>query len=124
MFFELTNDWDHSNGSSLRGYAFLRYKDIVSVFGEPIEGDEFKVSGQWIFFNKETNECFTIYDWKSTDLYDHRLPSVKQFRSSNELFKFNVGSKSGADVQSFISWVERKIRDYYLDKAVEQTILK
>lgn len=124
MFFELTNDWTHASGTSLRGYADLRYKDIVSVFGEPTEGDEFKVSGEWIFFNKETNECFTIYDWKSTDLYAEGLPSVKEFRSSNELFEFNVGGKSGSDAAPFISWVERKIRDYYLDKAVEQTILK
>lgn len=122
MFFRLTNDWNHADGTSLKGYVSLRYKDIVEVFGEPTQGDEFKVSGEWIFFNDETGECFTMYDWKSTNLYDDRNPSVDKFRSSDSPFEFNVGGKT--DASSFISWVKRRIQDYYSDKAIEQTILK
>jgi len=122
MFFRLTNDWNHAIGTSLKDYVTLRYKDIVQVFGEPTEVDEFKVSGEWIFINDETGECFTIYDWKSTNLYDPRAQSVDQFRSSSLPFKFNVGGKT--DASTFISWVKRRIQDYYTDKAIEQTILK
>lgn len=122
MFFKLTNDWNLADGTSLKSYVNLRYKDIVEVFGEPTEGDEYKVSGEWIFFDEESRECFTIYDWKSTNLYDYNYPTVSEFRSSDTPFKFNVGGKTNAD--AFIAWVKRKIQDHYTNKAIEQTILK
>jgi hypothetical protein len=52
------------NGSCLQGYIAANYHDLVEVFGEPSNGDEYKIDAEWdILF--EDGTVATIYNWKN-----------------------------------------------------------
>lgn len=95
-------------GTSLKAYIHASYPELENLFGEPLDGDGYKISGLWTFVNKE-GEVFTLYDWKHTELYADGLPSVRQFRKSTDVVEFNVGAKGSA--LSFIQWLNMKIRE-------------
>lgn len=94
------------NGTSLKGHVTANYNKLVKLFGEPMESDGYKVSGEWVFTDDDGN-VFTLYDWKSTELYDDELPSVKQFRRQTEA-TFNVGGRSYAG--DFIEFLEKMVK--------------
>jgi len=89
--FRLNNDAEIC-WTSKQDSVCLIYKDIEAVFGMPVEADDYKVSGQWIFTDDKGN-VFTLYDWKETNLYDDDLPSVEEFRNSDELVTFSIGGR-------------------------------
>lgn len=92
-------------GTSLKGRIQTSYAQLVEAFGEPIQGDGYKVSGEWVFSGLD-GEVFTIYDWKSTDLYDEQALSVEEFRAQPSA-EFNVGGSKPAF--EFIDWVNSKL---------------
>lgn len=94
------------NGTHLQGHIEASYQDLEKAFGKPIESDGHKVSGEWIFVSN--GEVFTLYDWKSTSLYDPCLPSVQSFRANKEKTTFNIGGRTNA--ANFIKWLEEKIK--------------
>ena len=108
--------------TSLKGNITLKYKEIVKVFGEPDDSDQYKVSGQWVFKSTETDEYFTIYDWKATNLYDEFLPSVSEFRNSDKIFLFNVGGNTTP--ASFMKWINNTIRDVIISQKFEKVFLE
>ena len=91
------------NGTHLIGRIETRYESLAKAFGNPLESDGYKVSGEWIF-SDEDGGVFTIYDWKATDLYDKDLPSVDQFREY-PAYEFNIGGHSQKDLEDFKRWV-------------------
>ena len=97
----------NANGTSLKGHITTTYMQLCSIFGEPVESDEFKVSGEWMFEDEQGN-TFTVYDWKSTSLYDSDLPSVEDFRSNQNPTTFNIGGSVSA--YEFIAWLEDMTR--------------
>jgi hypothetical protein len=75
---KFTRDGD-INGTSFKGHVMATYSQLVALLGEPGESDGYKVSGEWVL-KFEDDKVATIYDWKSTALYDGELPSVEDFR--------------------------------------------
>lgn len=122
--FKVVNDWRSSNGTSRQGEIRVKYKDLVLAFGETIESDGEKVSGEWIFHDEENGSVFTLYDWKCTNLYDPSLPSVSAFRNSDKPVQFNIGGHSNKDVESFKRFILRQIEYVKLDKPFEEIVLK
>ena len=41
---------DMATGTSLRGYVDTSYANLVPLFGEPDEGDEYKVDAEWTLY--------------------------------------------------------------------------
>ena len=78
------------------------------MFGEPELDDEYKVSGCWAFTDNDGN-VVTVYDWKRTRLYDESLPSVSEFRNSNNPVTFNVGGIDNDIVRLFIAELSHKL---------------
>jgi len=81
---------------------------IVRCFGNGDPGDEYKVSRQYVF--RKGDLIFTLYDWKSTDLYEPGLFSPKEFWTLNEAMDLHVGSQEPAtrqDVTQFLEWLLR-----------------
>lgn len=76
-------------GSCLQGYFRATYKELYDFFGEPCEGDGYKVSSQWKVSRRGNN--FTIYDWKATNLYSEELPHVEAFREDSSPKFWHVG---------------------------------
>ena len=119
--------WDHpllAEGTSRMGYMDVRYKDLVLAFGEPEESDDHKVSGEWVFVEEESGEVFTIYDWKSTNLYDSEYPSVERFRNCNHEVQFNIGGNHKGSVERFKSLILKQIEYVKLDNPFREVVLQ
>lgn len=114
------------SSSSYKSHFKVIYSDLELAFGPPLEGDEYKVSSEWLFYSKCGHYLLTIYDWKSTMLYDERLMSVEDFRASKTEHHFNVGGSSNVDasvVDMFIEYVVNRIRYKKMDEQFEKVIL-
>ena len=85
---------------SLSERIIVSYSDLVSLFGEPEESDGCLVSGEWVLQDGH-GEVVTIYDYKSTELYDEILPSVEEFRSY-ERQRFHIGSSKKEAAARFL----------------------
>jgi hypothetical protein len=108
QFTVMKND-EGTVGSALMGRLNeVRYSTLVALFGEPLEGDENKVSGEWIVRDADGN-LLTIYDWKETDLWDSDLPSVEEFRKVADGrygHDWNVGGKNREAANKLIAFIE------------------
>lgn len=122
MFKRLT-EYPDGMDSSRMGEIVVTYADLVLAFGEPSEGDEYKVSGEWMFFDEDSGAYFAIYDWKCTNLYDADLPSIEQFRSSNRACTFNIGGNHVMPVQEFINGVKGRIEWIKVGKPFQEIVL-
>jgi len=60
----INKDLMAANGTSLMGYFTATYNEVVAKFGEPIAGDGYKVTAEWIVVF-EDDTVATIYDWKT-----------------------------------------------------------
>jgi hypothetical protein len=106
MTIKLNNDADVC-GTSLIGHVNTSYAKLVKAFGEPIESDGYKVSGEWVFEDDDGN-VFTLYDWKSTNLYDPGYPSISEFRARPEA-RFHIGGNNKSAVLDFERWLFAQI---------------
>jgi len=119
--------WDNpllADGTSGMGDMMVRYKDLVLAFGEPMESDGYKISGEWVFVEEESGEVFTLYDWKSTDLYDGEGPSVEEFRNYNHPVQFNIGGNHKGSVERFKSLILKQIEYVKLDNPFRDVVLQ
>jgi hypothetical protein len=108
--FRVLTDYSEAEGGTYRvGEIMLVYADIERAFGKPLSGDEFKVSGEWIFKDDETGAVFTLYDWKCTNLYDPDAPSVEKFRANPSEQQFNIGGTRQFDVSEFKALLMKQI---------------
>lgn len=57
------------NGTSLQGHVNIKYHELVGLFGEPSDGDGYKVQKEWVL-RFEDGTVATIYDWKWGDDYN------------------------------------------------------
>lgn len=84
---------------------------VMHRFGAACEGDEYKVSQHWVF--RKGDLVFTLYDWKSTNLYESGLMSPEQFWACEEPMDLHVGSKEPAtpeDAAAFAQWIENEVQ--------------
>jgi hypothetical protein len=56
-----------SNGTSLQGYINTSYDKLVEAFGQPIDGDGYKVDAEWKVLTPEG--IATIYNYKDGKNY-------------------------------------------------------
>lgn len=91
---------DEVNGTSLKTHVEATFQELVTLLGEPEQGDDYKVSGEWVVKDKDGNVC-TVYDWKRTRLYDFTLPSVEVFRAMKYPTTFNIGGHDGYAAENF-----------------------
>jgi hypothetical protein len=52
------------NMTCLQGYIVASYDRLVELFGEPTEGDGYKVDAEWLV-EFEDGTVATIYNWKN-----------------------------------------------------------
>jgi len=78
---------------------------LVEAFGTPGESDGCKTSGEYVFTDK-AGKCFTLYDWKSTSLYEGCGPSPSDFWASEAPYEFHIGGNEGTDVLEAAEWLD------------------
>ncbi len=82
---------------------------IIRRFGPGSDGDGYKVSRHWTF--RRGDLIFTLYDWKSTNLYDTGMWSPRSLWKCELPFDLHVGSKdpaTGEEVAKFIDFLKRE----------------
>lgn len=105
MFIVSTKD---PSGTSLMGYIAGSFSELVEIFGQPNgEGDEYKVSTEWILEDSETGDIATIYDYKYTALYDPSYPSVKTFREM-KTYDWHIGATNEETAKRLIKQLSKK----------------
>jgi hypothetical protein len=100
-----------SGGTHCFGIVFLSPAAVVRRFGQSGKSDEYKVSQEWTFCKGDL--VFTLYDWKSTDLYDPELYPPEGLWTCEEPLDLHIGSKEPAtpqDVQKFANWLEHQVQ--------------
>lgn len=97
--------WTH-----LYGLVALPPFLLVERFGQPLQSDGHKVSGEWTF--RRGDQVFTLYDWKATSLYDPSLEDPNVFWERTEPTLLHVGSKHPAtpeDAKEFVGFLVREL---------------
>jgi hypothetical protein len=105
-----TRGFGEVNGTSLVGYLYCTYEDLVRMFGEPKYGgpaafgggyadDGEKITTQWLL---ETPEglVFTVYDWKGGWNRYAKTP-----------YDWHVGG-SNSNVINELQWAGFNVRGY------------
>lgn len=90
MNFTTHNDDIRMNGggTGLQGYVTVPYKKLVKIFGEPLDGDGYKVDAEWII-TFEDGTVATIYNYKDGKNYNGSSGMV-----TNRITEWHIG---GAD---------------------------
>jgi hypothetical protein len=96
-------------GTCLQETVKLVPSDIVYLFGEPMESDGYKVSGEFVFTGVN-GAIVTLYDWKSTSLYDNSCESPSEFWSSLHPRLLHVGGNGRIEANEFIDWLKSKLK--------------
>ena len=84
----------------------------MSRFGQPAECDGYKVSGIYTFTD-DLGNVYTVYDWKSTTLYNDQeldgkevtLPTPDEFWANDHFADFSIGGHDACDVEAFSNWL-------------------
>jgi len=98
------------HGTSLIGTFTVSPKRLVDVFGIPDKSDEYKVSGEYAFTRRgDPKIVFTLYDWKSTSLYDDSYETPVQFWGSNSPYGFHIGGHSRKYLTEFTNWLKDQV---------------
>jgi hypothetical protein len=103
LVFETTKDLN-SFGTML----LVSPRSLVLAFGPPGEGDEFKVSGMYIFEGNR-GSAFRINDYEETTLYwgeerSGEFPTPEAHWNSDDKCEFRV--VGNADPAKFVDWVK------------------
>lgn len=106
--FTRTDDFNAANDSSLQAYVKVSPTTLIGRFGEPDESDGYKVSMEWLFEGEDGN-VVTLYDWKSTHLYDPCLPPADILRVSPLIHEFHVGSHNYETASNFVEWLLKEV---------------
>lgn len=114
---------DIGNGTSRMGEIVIAPIDLILAFGQPGESDGYKVSGEYTFHDEESGIVFTMYDWKSTSLYDSDYPSPEQLWSSNTPITINIGGNHKGDVEEFKRLILSHIKWIKTGKPFEQHVI-
>lgn len=87
-----------ADGTSLVGDIRANYSDLKALFGEPGDGDGYKVSTEFVIRFVD-GEVATIYDWKASDLYEDGAYPVSTIRSDDWDGDWNIGGTSAKVAQ-------------------------
>jgi hypothetical protein len=89
--------------TSLQTYFDTSYARLHEKFGEPDEGDGYKVSTEFDFIEESGNLC-TLYDYKETELYGEASVTVETFRARKS-YSWHVGAADKRLADAFIRWL-------------------
>jgi hypothetical protein len=110
--FTLKQDAD-LDGTFLLAKVVVPPKWLVTRFGQPADGDGYKVSGVYAFVD-EKGSLFSVYDWKRTNLFEDLaisgancdVPTPEEFWASDNSTEFQIGGRQGqGDVEMFKRWL-------------------
>ena len=125
--FKVYKEWiihrDLANGTSRMSEMLIAPADLILAFGSPGESDGCKVSGEYLFHDEKNGVVFTMYDWKSTSLYDERAQSPEQFWAQTKPTTINIGGNHKGDIEQFKRMVIDHIKWVKTGKPFEKEVI-
>ena len=109
--FEVTNNIMDANYTCLQGNVEASPTLLCELLGEPLNGDGYKVTMEWILSDQDGNIA-TIYDWKATSDYNGDGPTAKELRESPTPHDFNIGAHDYDTALMFKDWLKKNISAY------------
>lgn len=103
-----TNAADAAGTSFHNQTVLATYSQIEKAFGTPYEGDEYKVTAEWVLEDETTGTIFTIYDYKQSSLYSSGLPSPESIKSGSQKLEWHIGSEQPL-TSSLYKFVSNKV---------------
>lgn len=103
--FKRSDDFDLLYNTHLVGHVNIAPAKLRKIFGEPDCGDDYKISGEYLFVSVDGDAVFSIYDWKSTSLYDGIDPSPAEFWASEYPHEFNIGGQDNKHLAAFRQFI-------------------
>lgn len=96
------------SGTHLVGEINTSPRLLLKAFGIPnTREDSYKVSGSYTFID-DYGEVFTLYDWKSTSLYDPEYENPIDFWCNDVSQCFHIGGNT--DCSNFLKWINAKLQ--------------
>jgi hypothetical protein len=80
------------DGTCLQGQIIANYADLVTAFGPPMDGDDYKTDAEWVV--RVNNVVSTIYNWK-----DGRSYCGADGIPVEQITQWNIGGRSHAAVR-------------------------
>ena len=101
---------NRKGSSSKIGSIDVAPKMLVRVFGKPELGDDYTVSGEYLF-EGESGIQISLYDWKCTSLYfpGEDYPSPRKFWADKTPWEFSIGGANKEYAALFIEWLLRQL---------------
>lgn len=102
------------SGTSRVGEVEIPPAALRSVWGDPIEGDGYKVTGEYTF--SLAGLTYTVYDFKCTKSYSDRAElESDDFWDETEPQRFSIGgrSRSRLSVEDFKKELLKSVGRYY-----------
>ena len=85
------------------GHRFsASYNELAREFGEPLEGDGYKVTSEWSL--EIDGGVFTIYDWK-----ERHMPS----ESPDLDFTWHIGAHDAETAEAALQEVQRLLAEFW-----------
>lgn len=106
------------------GEIMVAPSDLVLAFGKPGDSDEYKVSGEWTFHDKQNDIVFTLYDWKCTSLYESGYPSPEELWATTTPVYINIGGDHKGNVEEFKAMIRTHIEWVKTGKPFEEQVLE
>ena len=100
------NEDANIDGTHYQTSVVIPPRDLVDLLGPYLEGDG-KISGQYILETK-SGSVVSIYEYKSTSLYDPMNPDPKVFWDSDKPYRFHIGAHSENVASLCKEFVERR----------------
>lgn len=110
-----TDEWSRIAGSSFKSQITADYKELVALFGEPGEGDGYKVQAEWIVvLQDEVGDEYvaTIYDWKEGEAYWGTGDGIP----AEQVTEWHIGGHSHHGPTLLREYIERK-REEQIEQA-------
>lgn len=114
--YSIIEDSYAANGTSRQSEIMIPPALLRQMFGEPLEADGYKASGEYIIKRNSDGKVFTLYDWKSTNLYDGYGPSPEEFWRDTTPRQFNIGSDDCRGVFEFVKDMQEVIDEFTRQK--------
>lgn len=103
-----TTDFNACNGTSFKGHMTADYRELVLLFGQPTNGDGYKVQAEWIILLQDDDgleHVATIYDWKQGYCYW----GIHSESTPVEMVKeWNIGGRSYRAVELLNAYIEEQ----------------
>jgi hypothetical protein len=83
------HDFSKVDGTSLIGQIDAKYSDLISLFGKPMPGYDYKIDAEWVLqIESSTGETHvvTIYNWKNGKNY-----MGEQGLAVEDISRWNIG---------------------------------